>query len=428
MAVIGGGIAGLLAAVRLARSGLRVQVFETTSRFGGRAQTQTSGGYHLNQGPHALYIEGCLSWALRDLGVPVPGGSPDLRSAVAITQGGAQRHALPVHPEAIVRSSLLDDRDRLELASTLSLIAQDLDGHRGSSLRDFTVHLRPSVRAAIEMLARLVTYTNAPEEIDARAAFLQIKLSFSGVSYPDRGWRTIVEGLEHSAASAGAVLRSTSPIRSLTREGAGWIVDGRSTGPVAVDAVILAVPPEQACKLLPLSDCTGRAVRAAQPVECVGLDLAMSHLSDSGCPYALGFDEPTYFAAHSSYSRLAPDEGAVAHLLRYLGPREKPAVGHIRQLEAMMTHLQPGWQQTVVRRQRLFGARIANDFPSAHRSGVRAPVVIGDTPGVFLAGDWVGDEGMLADASASSAEAAALAAIGHVAAHGRGVSQTGEGQ
>jgi thioredoxin reductase len=35
--------------------------------------------------------------------------------------------------------------------------------------------------------------------------------------------------------------------------------------------------------------------------------------------------------------------------------------------------------------------------------------------GVFVAGDWVGPAGMLADASAASGEAAAMAAVRHCA-------------
>jgi hypothetical protein len=41
----------------------------------------------------------------------------------------------------------------------------------------------------------------------------------------------------------------------------------------------------------------------------------------------------------------------------------------------------------------------------------RPSVAIADAPGLFIAGDWVGEEGMISDASAASAVAAS-AAIG----------------
>ena len=45
----------------------------------------------------------------------------------------------------------------------------------------------------------------------------------------------------------------------------------------------------------------------------------------------------------------------------------------------------------------------------AGRPGVAVP----DRPGTFVAGDWVGPEGHLADAVLASARAAALAAVAH---------------
>ena len=52
--IVGGGIAGLIAAVRLARAGAQVSVFESAGAMGGRARTRQADGYFLNQGPHAL--------------------------------------------------------------------------------------------------------------------------------------------------------------------------------------------------------------------------------------------------------------------------------------------------------------------------------------------------------------------------------------
>jgi hypothetical protein len=52
---------------------------------------------------------------------------------------------------------------------------------------------------------------------------------------------------------------------------------------------------------------------------------------------------------------------------------------------------------------------VAPSVPRADEAGLagRPGVEVRDRPSVFLAGDWVGPEGMLADASAASARAAA---------------------
>jgi hypothetical protein len=47
---------------------------------------------------------------------------------------------------------------------------------------------------------------------------------------------------------------------------------------------------------------------------------------------------------------------------------------------------------------------VTGGIPLADRGGApgRPGVVVSDVPGLFLAGDWVGDEGLLADAAVSS--------------------------
>jgi thioredoxin reductase len=52
-------------------------------------------------------------------------------------------------------------------------------------------------------------------------------------------------------------------------------------------------------------------------------------------------------------------------------------------------------------------------LPTPETGGIpgRTPVVVADAPGLFLAGDWVGGEGLLADASCASGACAAAAAL-----------------
>ena len=60
------------------------------------------------------------------------------------------------------------------------------------------------------------------------------------------------------------------------------------------------------------------------------------------------------------------------------------------------------------------GVPLARSGGLAGRPRVDAPAELG-LPGVFLAGDWVGPEGMLADAAAASGAAAAGLAVRHCA-------------
>ncbi len=77
-------------------------------------------------------------------------------------------------------------------------------------------------------------------------------------------------------------------------------------------------------------------------------------------------------------------------------------------LEAFMDQLQPGWREVLLHARFLPSALVASrlDLP-----GRRRPTS-GDlgVPGLHLAGDWVGEEGWLADASLASGHRAGLAA------------------
>ncbi len=67
--VVGGGLAGLIAACYLAGGGLSVTLFEKAAGLGGRAATQYVHGFAMNRGIHALYTGGATSQALAELGV-----------------------------------------------------------------------------------------------------------------------------------------------------------------------------------------------------------------------------------------------------------------------------------------------------------------------------------------------------------------------
>ena len=55
--VVGGGLAGLIAATECAEAGVPVKLLEARSRLGGRATTNP-GEWHTNLGPHAFYAGG----------------------------------------------------------------------------------------------------------------------------------------------------------------------------------------------------------------------------------------------------------------------------------------------------------------------------------------------------------------------------------
>jgi len=82
-------------------------------------------------------------------------------------------------------------------------------------------------------------------------------------------------------------------------------------------------------------------------------------------------------------------------------------------LEDLLSSVQPGWRSAVVRKRFLPELVVTNAMAAAAQGGLggRPGPAVPDVPGLYVAGDWVGREGMLSDASLASARAAAHAIL-----------------
>jgi phytoene dehydrogenase-like protein len=403
--VIGGGIAGLVAAAYLARSGMKPVLLESASQLGGRAQTSVTDGYCFNQGAHALYLAAEFNAVLDDLGVKVSGGKADVANGVALW--GDDVHGWPIRPSAEAAPPL-DPAERTLLRAQLRRIGQgDYDG-RGQPLRAVTAALPPRVRSVIEALVRVTSYAHAPDLIDAGAAFDQLRQGFDGAFYVNGGWGGLVEGLAAAARKAGAELRTEARVSAVVRHESGWRVDILGQASIACDAVILAVPPSDAVGIAASSKALAAISSELHPARTMGLDLGLSPGVRPRASFALGMTAPIYMSTPSAVANLAPEGAVLAHLVRYLGPEEAPKIETISELERLADDLLPGWRSHETRRQRLVGMTVSHDIPRWQTRGRRAEARVADAPGLYLAGDWIGDHGMLADASAASARDAAV--------------------
>jgi phytoene dehydrogenase-like protein len=414
VAVIGGGLAGLTAANYLARAGFSVTLFEKSSAAGGRARTEVECGFHFNLGPHALYSGGAAIGILRELGVKFQGRTPAISGGYAID--GDARHTLPVSPFSLLTSGFLDLGAKLEMGRLLGKFGKfDARGVERLSLREWAEReiKREAARRLFHSLIRVSTYADDPERQSAGAAIAQFQTALaSGVLYLDGGWQTLVNGLRDAAEKEGVKIITGGRVKTVERD--ARVRGVRLTNDVfhAARTVVIAASPAEACELIEGSEETALRewAKAAIPVRAACLNVALKHLPEPRALFALGIDRPLYFSVHSAAAKLAPENGAVIHAAKYLGagPDGTPRAVE-RELEETLDMMQPGWRDVVVARQFLPTITVSNALVTATQRGLKGrprPAVPG-VEGLYVTGDWVGPEGMLADASMASAKLAA---------------------
>lgn len=414
VAVIGGGLAGLAAGAHAARAGADVVVAERSPELGGRARSQASGGYTFNFGPHALYRGGAAWAGLDELGVAVDGGVPG--GDVAEWHGGLV--TLPQSPAGLLRASWLGVQGRLQVARVLAALARSPAAELDQVSWGDHVRARasdPRARALLEALARISTYA-ADRRIAARAVLTNLRATtIHGVVYLHGGWQTLVDGVADAARDAGVRIVVGTGRINLDRTGDGWRVRGGRLDMDAAAVVVAAGPPRRTSEVLSdvVEPATLAAIEGRTPVRAAILDVALRRLPRPDRPFTLGIDEPTYLAVHSAWADLAPHGGAVVHLARYLDTGEQADVETREELEALLDRVQPGWRDEVVDARFLPDMTVVGDLAAAAAGGMagRQPVTV--EPGLHLAGDWVGGEGVLADAVFASARAAGIGAAAH---------------
>ncbi len=415
VAIVGGGLAGLAAACYAARAGASVQVFESLSQPGGRARTRDDGGYLFNMGPHALYLGSCGRPVLDELGVELRGGSPELSSSLARLNG--ELHALPAGFVSLITSGLLGLGGKLEIGRLLaSLPRLDTSPLNGVSLAEALDRMLSNERARqlVRGLVRLTSYTNAPDIQSAGSALDQLRTALDGVRYLDGGWQSLVDGLVSSALESGVKIHRGRRVRSVVLD-AGVRGLSLDDGDIEADTVVLAMGPAEASALVASgSDPTlCEWAESSVPVRAASLEIALTHLPVPRKRFCLGIDEPFYFSVHSGACKLAPGEGVVLHVARYLEPGEKPERTALEaQLESVMDSMQPGWRDALVAKKLLNDLRVSHAVVSAGMGGLsgRPGPAVEHVNGLYVAGDWVGNEGQLADASLASGKRAGLAA------------------
>lgn len=372
--VIGGGFAGLTAAITCAEAGAEVTLYESHHTLGGRART-ADGPYRTNEGPHALYVCGPhWSWlAARDLIGPLAKLPMREGARFRFHQAGGLRRTPPL---GLLK--LLRHRDA-PVDVDFATWAASRVGEEG-------------MRAAANYLAVVLFHHDAGQ---LSAAFVQERLLRNVKLRPEAryvrgGWGGFIDRMAIHARTLGVRVETGVRIDSLDALPAGH-------GPVIVATSLAA-----ARTLLDDPSLTWDSGRT------VLVDLAVR--SRRADPFVVaGLDLPAWVERFTAQDKtLAPAGEELIQAQLPIAPGESKADG-VARAEQVLDAGFPGWRdRTVFRRSALATGRTgALDMPGTtwrDRPAVRR----GD--GVYLAGDQVAAPGVLCEVSFTSAlEASTLA-------------------
>jgi hypothetical protein len=372
--IVGGGLAGLSAAITCAEGGAKVRLLEAHDTLGGRARSN-DGPFKANLGPHALYQDGPLwQWLAERKLLPAHVGPPlGGAGGARFRWDGAVRRTPPLGAIPSV----------LRLRGREAPVELDFRSWAASHTDQRTADL-------LSAAAGVYTFHHDPGELSAAFVWPQTVRLFLArppgpVRYASGGWGMLVAMLERRVRELGVTVET------------GRRVDELPAGPV-----ILATEHEQAAQLLgeeSLSWPSGRTV-------CLDLGLR----SRRGDPWIVSdMEQAGWIGRYSTSDRtIAPAGHDLIQAQMPIRPEESVDQAGLR-LEALLDASLVDWRarETWRRRQVMDARSGALDMPGKTWHD-RPAVDRGD--GVFLAGDMVAAPGLLAEVSLTSAvEAGRLA-------------------
>ncbi|WP_281278826.1 phytoene desaturase family protein [Paenibacillus kobensis] len=405
IAVVGGGVAGLTAAIYAAKAGKQTIVIEKQERLGGRAVTNKKKGAYFNLGGHALYHGDALA-TFREWGLSLQGNQPSI-DAYGIWKG--KLLTLPMSVKSLLTTPLLSWRGKIELGSWLAKLGK-MDTHRYDqiSLREWieSQFYDPMVRNLFYSLLRTASYVAAPDMQAAGPVLKQLQNSLQGVLYLDRGWGTIIDELREIAIKNGVtMMTSTKAVAVEHRDGAVQHVRCEEGTLVEAKNIILTAPPAVAHQLVTNAEATSLHAWREQAIEITAacLDVALRRLPKPKQQFIYGIDQTVFLSNQSRAACLSDDGAQVISVIKYQGEEKNPDKD-LHELEQTLDLVQPGWRDELVAKQYLPRITVYHDF--LHMRRQQPGPAVPEISGLYVAGEWASHGELLVDAATASAKRA----------------------
>jgi squalene-associated FAD-dependent desaturase len=439
--VVGGGLAGITAALDCAAGGAAVTLLESRGRLGGAAYSFRRDGLNVDNGQH-VFLRCCTSYRefLQRISADHLVTMQSRLSIPVLAPGGRiawlARSGLPAPLHlagAMLRYPFLGPLQRLSLARAMQALGRvdpDDPVADGRSFGDWlTEHGQgaAAIETVWELIARPTLNLVTADASLAQAAYVFQQGLLRDAAAGDVGYAHVPLGEIHDVAAgralaqAGVTVRLRTGVSAIEARPDGFNVEITGLPTLLTDAVILAVPSDRAVRLLPAAAgvCASALARlGTSPI--VNLHLLFDRRV---------LEHPFAAAVHSSLQWIFDrTEGAGQQAGQYLAVSLSAANAELEMTAAelrerslpALAELLPAVAEAKL--QTFFVTREhAATFRAAPGSGALRPGPRTALPGLVLAGTWTDTgwpatlEGAVRSGHAAALEA--LAAVSHRAAH-----------
>jgi phytoene dehydrogenase-like protein len=258
--VVGAGLAGLVAARRLAAKGAAVRVVEARSEVGGRVRTREVDGFTLDYGFQVLFT--AYPAARRELAYR----TLDLRSfapgAVIARRGSRRTLSDPIRDPGSLLASLRNDEvtltDKLRTLALRNHVSKRDEADcfetpgRDSSIRAYLDEWGFSEAFADHFVAPFYGGITLDRSLSSSRRVFEYTfrmLSEGETAVPAAGMGAIPEQLADRATNAGAEIALDEPVEAVERDGSGGVRVETAARTLRADAAVVATDPATAREL-----------------------------------------------------------------------------------------------------------------------------------------------------------------------------------
>jgi phytoene dehydrogenase-like protein len=416
--VVGGGLAGLSAAARLAHNGYQVTLLEKSPKLGGRAITIPMKGFNFNFGAHAIYARDISILSRLENEINLNVDWKNFSPSKAFYDMGTFTTPMPTTLEGMYKTKILDGSNKIRFGIEVMKTLANLErGEEGTPIGKYLDKEPAQVKDMFLTLASSNFFSNEPEKIPSPLFFHYYKRFFGNmamgshrkraVSYIGGGWQAIVEAFAKIIEKNGGQIIPKEKVTRVITEGNRVTAIHGKENVYEADHFIFCVPPKECYNLFnetPYQHIFEEFTKYS-PTIVVVYDIGLKEKIRSPFTYVYQKGERVFITDISYYDPTCiPEGGQLLQAIAYLNDdeiAENKADEKVATIETVYDKHFPGWREQLVAK-RLSKKAIVQEIKCINDQRLM-PTKFYSLSNAHFAGDWCQGEGQLSELSFTSA-------------------------